>query len=445
MKIGLLQHFGTGNLGDDASVDAVMQQIKSRWPCALFIGLSLFPADSEERHGIPCFPIRRGYYYPPYGPATIGAGFKDKTVGAAFKRRLKAVLGRYRLLFPVQKPTQLFRELHFLAKSFRVAKSLDLLVFCGGGQLLDAWGGPWAFPYTLFKWVLLAKLAGIKCYFVNIGAGPLKYPLSKWFVKRALLFADYVSCRDDKSRALIREIGFSGGAQVVADCAYGLKISDLGIDADHARRESELIIGISPMAYRDPRRYWDKDQSSYQCFIRTLADFCARLIRRRHRLRLFGSDIWFDSQAIVDLEVAIKNEFSIDTSTWITCEPVGDIDELLSQLSQVDCLVTCKFHGVIFGHLLNVPVLAISHHPKVATLMDDFDLAEYCVDVRTFNADLLTKTFERLVDNINDIKLSVPEKAAFYRRELAIQFDQLFPSADIGLCARERRIARGVK
>jgi polysaccharide pyruvyl transferase WcaK-like protein len=321
------------------------------------------------------------------------------------------------------------REILFLAKSFRVAKSLDLLIICGGGQLLDAWGGPWAFPYTLFKWVLLAKLSHTTCYFVNVGAGPLDYPLSKWFIKRALLLADYVSFRDGKSRVLIREIGFRNRPQVVADSVYGLNIPAVNITRSHVGRGGGLTIGIAPMAYCDPRRYWDKDKAVYECFIRKLAEFSAGLIRDRYRLRLFSTDIWFDSQAIVDLELAIKNQYAVDTATWITSEPVTGINEFLSQLSQVDCVVTCKFHGVVFAHLLNVPVLAISHHPKVTTLMADFELSEYCVDIRKFDVDLLTSTFNRLVANMDDIKACVPRKVACYQRELALQFNQLFPSA----------------
>jgi polysaccharide pyruvyl transferase WcaK-like protein len=421
-KIGLLDHFGTGNLGDDATIQATLQHITSRWPHALIVGLSLYPVDSQRRHGIPAYAIRQEGFFP-------FASFKDK---------LKDSLSKYHFLFSalrtitnvvIRKPVWFLREILFLAKSFRVAKSLDLLIICGGGQLLDAWGGPWAFPYTLFKWVLLAKLSHTKCYFVNVGAGPLDYPLSRWFIKRALLLADYVSFRDGKSKMLIREIGVRNRTQVVADSVYGLNISGVNITRSHVGRGGGLTIGIAPMAYCDPRRYWDKDKAIYECFIRKLAEFSARLIRYRHRLRLFSTDIWFDSQAILDLELAIKNQYAVDTATWITSEPVTGINEFLSQLSQVDCVVTCKFHGVIFAHLLNVPVLAISHHPKVATLMDDFELSEYCVDIRKFDVDLLTSTFDRLVANMDDIKACVPRKVACYQRELALQFDQLFPSA----------------
>ena len=439
-KIGLLQHFGTGNLGDDAAVDAIMQHIKDRWPCAVFVGLSLYPADSERRHGIPCYPIRRGDFSPKHGQAAVKTSLGKKSIGRGFKDKLKAALDRCHLLSLVRPPKRLFEELLFLVKSFRLAKSLDILVVCGGGQLLDDWGGPWAFPYTLFKWALLAKLAGTKCYFVNLGAGPLNHPLSKWFVRRTLYSADYVTFRDDKSSALIHEIGFNGKAEVIADSVYGLKVPNVGTHDRRVRNGNDLVIAISPMAYRDPRRYWDQDQAGYDRYINELADFCARLIGDRHRLRLFGSDVWFDSQANIDLEAAIKERLAIDTSHWLTRESVKSIDELLSQLSEVDCLVTCKFHGVIFGQLLNVPILAIAHHSKVAKLMDDFRLAEYCVDIQTFNADVLTKMFERLVANIRNIKASVPEKVELYRRNLQTQFDNLFPSTDEPYCVREGRM-----
>jgi hypothetical protein len=84
--------------------------------------------------------------------------------------------------------------------------------------------------------------------------------------------------------------------------------------------------------------------------------------------------------------------------------------------------------GVVFAHLLNVPVLAIAHHPKVATLMDDFELSKYCLDIRNLDVDLLTSTFDRLVANMEEIKACVPRKVACYQRELALQFDHLFPS-----------------
>ena len=76
-------------------------------------------------------------------------------------------------------------------------------------------------------------------------------------------------------------------------------------------------------------------------------------------------------------------------------------------MSLMDYVVTCRFHGVVFAHLLNKPVLALSHHSKVATLMDDIGLSEYCADMDSFEAASLLNTFRLLVANSEEIKGSL--------------------------------------
>jgi hypothetical protein len=49
--------------------------------------------------------------------------------------------------------------LSFLASSRHTMKSFELLIISGGGQLTER-DGPWGFPYTIFKWVVLARSAG---------------------------------------------------------------------------------------------------------------------------------------------------------------------------------------------------------------------------------------------------------------------------------------------
>src|SRR5271166_5991090 len=58
-KIGLLDHMGGGNLGDDTTQTAVMCNIRKRWPDAIIYGFSMNPADTESRHAISAYPIRR--------------------------------------------------------------------------------------------------------------------------------------------------------------------------------------------------------------------------------------------------------------------------------------------------------------------------------------------------------------------------------------------------
>ena len=58
VRIGVFGHYGNKNLGDEAIVAAVIQNLRLRIPNVELEGLSINPIDTEKRHGIPSFPIR---------------------------------------------------------------------------------------------------------------------------------------------------------------------------------------------------------------------------------------------------------------------------------------------------------------------------------------------------------------------------------------------------
>jgi len=424
-KIGLLHHLGGGNLGDDASLQAVMHNIKARWPYATILGFTMNPNYTERRHGISGYAIRRDVWTP-FGETV------DNRI--TLKSKAKDAIRKYPFIFrlvqtvnaiAIRMPCTVVRELLFLARSFRIIRSFDLLVITGGGQLLDSWGGSWSFPYTIFKWTLLAKLSGAKCYFVNLGAGPLRHSLAKRFIKGALFLADYASFRDDQSRVLINDIGYNKEAHVRPDSVYSFEIPAL--ITSRMNRTSGRTVGISPMAYCDPRVYWDKNKKVYDSFIHKLVSFGSWLLRNRYSLVLFSTESWFDSQAIEDLKSCLTKEAGPQNSLFVRHKPITSVNDLLCDMSSMDYIVACRFHGIVFAHLLNKPVLSIAHHPKVATLMSDIGLSRYCVDILSCDCVALTTTFNALVNDRNEIKRRMAATAARWRQELTAQFDALFP------------------
>ncbi len=423
-KIGLVDHIGFGNLGDDATQAAVMKHIRSRWPDSEIVLFSMNPADSRFRHGVPAYPIRVEFENRSEGNS-IGASPPQS--------RLKDVLRRvpllYRLLqtvksLTIRDPRRILDEIFFLRASFQIVKPLDLVIISGGGQLLDSWGGPWRFPYTIFKWTLLAKFSRAKCYVLNVGAGPLDAPLAKWFVKRTLGIADYVSFRDSDSRDLLQKVGFTGKSQVSVDCVYALSTSTAG--ATNGAGHEVPLVGLSPMAYCDPRLYWKKDQAIYDRYIRDIASFGRWLGQNHFRLTLFSTEVSFDSHAMEEVQILLGRANG-DPPQMVNRENIAGIDELLSAMRPMDYVVTSRFHGVVFAHLLNKPVLALSPHPKVSSLMNDLGLAKYCVDIRTCDANTMQERFLGLLANRDEIKNRMAEKAACYEKTLLNQFDQLFP------------------
>jgi len=421
-KIGLLNHMGGGNLGDDATQDAVMQNIRRRWPDAEIVLFSMNPADTSSRHGVTSYQIRIEFGH---------LAERNANVRPAADGKVKSLLRKCRPVFlllhsikraAIRVRCALLDEPLFLMRSLLILRSLDLLIISGGGQLLDSWGGPWKFPYTIFKWTLLAKLSGKKCYFLNVGAGPLAHPLAKWFVRKALSLADYISFRDTQSSKLIESIGFKGHSQVAPDCVYALEFS--AAPASRASAREAPLVGISPMAYCDPRVYWQKDPAVYERFIHNVACFGDWLGRNHCRLALFSTDIWFDLRTIREVDALLEST-NRHPGPRVRYEIAG-LNELLSTMRSMDYVVTCRFHGVVFAHLLNKPVIALSHHPKVSTLMSELGLQKYCLDIRKCDLNLLQETFLCLQANQEEIRARMAEKAAIYRRVLWAQFDRLF-------------------
>jgi polysaccharide pyruvyl transferase WcaK-like protein len=420
-RIGLLHHVGGGNLGDDATLDAVASNIKRRWPNAEIVAFSMNPDDTETRHGIRTHPVRRHCW---------SIGYKRAGTEGTFKARVKALMHKYRPLFYLLKairlPSEMFRELSFLVSSRHTIKSFDLLIISGGGQLTEK-DGPWGFPYTIFKWVVLARSAGVSCIFLNVGAGPLTQPLSKFFIRRALLVADYVSLRDDKSQALVHEIGLTGESRVCPDGAYGLEVATTKGSARETGSQS--IVGFAPMPYPYPGSggyLTGEDQIVHDAFIGKLASFASWLVSRSHALALFGTDFGVDPLAIEDLQRTLLSCHGISSPQCGVNHSIKSVRDLLATMSGMDYVVTCRFHGVVFAHLLNKPVLAIAHHPKVAELMADLELSSYCVDICDFDVSLLADKFASMVVNAEEIKSRMATSLTRNRQQLRSQFDELF-------------------
>jgi polysaccharide pyruvyl transferase WcaK-like protein len=410
-KVALLHHTGCGNLGDDAIIDVVIENIRQRWADAEIAVFSMNPLDTAEKHGITTFAIRRYTWNLRPKAAVPNRSAQPKFAGAI--RRAARKMARV--------PVALFSELAFLWKAYRKISSFDLMVVSGGGQLTER-GGPWSFPYALFVWSWLAKLAGVKVAFLSVGAGPLNHPMSKWFIVNALRAADYISLRDKQSQDLIVKLGFRGASHVFPDNAYSLSVP-----ASRKRMPGQPpLVGVAPMPYpfSDLLKFPENAGQIQNDLVQKLATFTSLLARDGYAVELFGSDLRADPPVIDDLRQALLNNSGIAMPEYVSPQSMGD---LLQSMSAMDYVITCRFHCVLFAHLLNKPVLAIAHHPKVTHLMEDLGLSDYCVAMDSFDPVELAGKFAALVENTQSVRAAMAAKATAYTSRIAEQFDQLFP------------------
>jgi polysaccharide pyruvyl transferase WcaK-like protein len=416
MVIGVLDHMGYGNLGDAAVQESVIANIRKRLPNAQLVGFSLVPDDTLRRHGIPSYPILRWH---------SGLGNDENSGGARrnLKSRAKSALKNARVIYVWAKPAlELMREVLFLVRSYRRLRRLDLLIISGGGQLSELWRGPWSHPYTIFKFCILAKLARKKLYFLNVGAGPLKHPLSKFFAKRAVESADYRSFRDNDSEELVRSLGVKSKTRVYPDPAYALEVAD----RSRSQRGSIPIVGLNPIGFCDPRIWPRKEESVYNAYLEQITRFSAWLLEQGYDLRVFTTETSVDRYAIEDLKTRLFARFSPESVSPIFGRPSATVKEVLDEMSEFDFVVTSKFHGIIFSQLLGKPVIALSYHRKMDVAMRMSGQDRFCANIESFDANWVITAFRSLVNESNNIKLAFATAVTSNSIALAEQFDALF-------------------
>ena len=418
LKIGLLDHMGYGNLGDAATQDVAIAKIKKRLPDAQLIGFSFVPADTTMRHGIPCYPIRSWYPRPatPENLATDPGGARLKLSSAL--KSIPFVYSCAKLIL------DFVREVLFCVHSYRAVRRLDLLIISGGGQLSDLWRGPWSHPFAIFKFCLLTKVAGKKLYFLNVGAGPLDHRLSKLFAKYAVQLADYRSFRDDESQRLVRSLGVKAKTLVYPDLAYGLEVEEL--QNSSTRSSSMPVVGINPIGFCDPRNWPRKDRAVYDDYLEKTTRFSIWLLEQGYKLRMFTTEVSLDKHAIEDLKTQLRARLTPELFNQIFWSESESVRDVLQEMSEFDFVVTSKYHGIIFSHVLRKPVISLSYGKKMDFAMQAAGQGRFNASIEHFDLDWFIKAFHSLADDKEIIERESAAAVNAYAAKLSEQFDSLF-------------------
>jgi polysaccharide pyruvyl transferase WcaK-like protein len=427
-SFALLSPCGYGNLGDAAIQDAVIENIRRRFPDAAICGITLKPTDTRERHGIRAFPIA-GTSRPFYPAAPIGDvlapahGAQPVRATRNWRRVCKSLASLpirvARLLLPRGWPWMIKTEMIHIAKGFAFLRQVDLLVVSGGGQLDDDWGGAWGHPYALFKWSVLARLRGAKPIFLGVGFGALESRLGRLFTRAALRLAAYRSYRDAGSRERMNHAGFRRDDPIFPDLAYSFPL-----DRRHssAKGRAGRVVGLCPFCYCHPDHWPKKDARTYDAYLQDLASIVAWLVSKRYGVSLFGSDR-SDRQAIDDLWKLLPAALSVEELSLIERHDVTTVTGFLERASDVDLLIASRLHGVLLAQLTGTPVIALSYDRKVDVQMESVGHEGYCLPIAGLPMSELRAAFERLEASEQAARQQIDAHFSACRAQLEAQYD----------------------
>jgi polysaccharide pyruvyl transferase WcaK-like protein len=401
-RISFYGNFGTGNLGNECTLQAVIEQTLQHRPDAQLLCFCTNPQDVRARHSIAAFPSQA----------------IDKT--AAERSGSRGLQGRTARIFRIAFKRIPLELVHWVS-SLRVVSRTDMLIVAGTGIVADYLCGPLGWPYDIFKLSTLAALFRVKLVFLSVGVGPIHHPLSRWFLKTSLALAHHRSYRDEASKRYLQKIGFNTHRDFVyPDVVFGLAHSNLvSVDPVGQRR----FIGLGLKDYGSAERL---DPKAFREYLDTMASFVSWLQGHGYGVRLLIGDIQYDTCVLEEFVDVLKSRnISIDT-LWLTVEPALTVKELLRQVGETEAVISARYHNLVMALIQNKPVIALSDHAKLDSLVTDFGLAQYLLPLASLSSDVLIDRFKQLENDMERLRRYINAELNKYRQALEAQYASLF-------------------
>ena len=408
--IWLFGHFGLTNFGNESTLQAFLFHIKRALPNSTVTCICTGPGATASAYGIAALPISR-------------------TIISVWNPKSRVVRMLRSILFGV--PCEIYRWLDGL----RTLKPEDIFVVPGTGLVSDAYGLTGWGPYNLFKWSVIAKSRGCKLLVVSVGAGPLYGRLGRFFAKSALALADFRSYRDASSLAYLKGIGFANSRdRVYPDLAWSLPLSHVSCNDRRGRCENGIsprrVVGVGVMLYAGKYSVENPEDNTFRGYLDKLASLIQWLLARDYDVRLLIGDLC-DEPVIEEFKNTLRVRLPEYDERRILHDNVATVNDLLAQIAETEFVVVTRFHNVLLAFISEKPVVGISFHHKVASLMDAAGLSEYCLDINTFSEeDLLSKVLQ-LERNSEKLIGQIKEYTQACRAALDEQYDQILRQVSV--------------
>ncbi|WP_372348010.1 polysaccharide pyruvyl transferase family protein [Streptomyces sp. KL116D] len=381
VRVGVFGLLGSGNLGNDGSLEAVLGHLRAEHPDAAVDALCGGPEAVTARYGIPA--TRLHWYRGEYRTASRASAVAGKGIG----------------------------KLVDVVRTAAWVRRHDVVIVPGMGVLeatlpLRSWG----FPYALFLLCASGRLVGTRVALVGVGAAPIGNRPTRTLVRWSARLARYRSYRDTQSRDAMREMGVDTARdEVYPDLAFALPTPPAG------PAPGTVCVGVMDFhGGNDDRARADEIHRRYldgtTRFVRALAD-------DGRTVRLLTGDAC-DAPVVAAILDAVD-------SPLVTAAEAGSLADLMKETAAADTVVATRYHNLVCALKAGTPTLALSYAAKSDALMDRMGLGPYCHPAREVDADLLLEQFREVEKRSAELRTTLTERNRTVTAQLQRQFADL--------------------
>jgi polysaccharide pyruvyl transferase WcaK-like protein len=396
-RIAVYGYLGSGNLGNDASLEAVLAWLRSTHPDVELRGITVAPDELRTRYGIRSVPLH-------WSSAREGGG----RAGRAARKLSGLVLD--------------------VPRSLAVAGSVDAVIVPGMGVLEDGLSSrPWNMPLWLFLIAAACRIRRRPFVLLNVGANRARNPLVRWLYVATAALATHLSYRDRESAEEMRQAGSRARAVVAPDVAF-VHPAPTTADPEPGR----VVMGV--MAYYghadDPVRGADVRRR----YVATMAETVVRLVDSGCRVVLVGGDR-VDVDVARDVRTAVRATRPDLSEDAVVLRECTRFDELTEEMSRAEVVVASRFHNLVCALRLARPPVSVGYAGKNHHLMRAMGLERYMQIIDDVDADRLVEQVQaarrdqaELSDRIRSATADYPDQVRALLDQVAVGALQLDPS-----------------
>lgn len=390
VRVGVFGLLGSGNLGNDGSLEAVLGYLRAAHPEAVVDALCGGPETVTARYGIPA--TRLHWYRGEYRTASRAGAIAGKGLG---------------------KVVDAFRTAAWVRRH-------DVVIVPGMGVLEATLPlRPWGFPYALFLLCASGRLLGTRVALAGVGAAPIGSRATRALVRRSARLAAYRSYRDEQSREAMRAMGVdTAGDEVCPDLAFALPAPKT-----RSAPPGHVCVGVMDFHGSDDDR--DRAEEIHRRYLDGTTRFVRALAEEGRPVRLLTGDAC-DASVVAAILDAVD-------SPLVTASPAASLAELMAETAAADAVVATRYHNLVCALRTGTPTLALGYAAKSDALMDRMGLGAYCHPAREVDADRLLAQFRELEKRAPELRRTLAERNDTVARQLARQWATLtaalFPEA----------------
>ncbi|MEH0581389.1 polysaccharide pyruvyl transferase family protein [Streptomyces sp. B21-108] len=393
VRVGVFGLLGSGNLGNDGSLEAVLGYLRTEHPDASVDALCGGPEAVTAKFGIPA--TRLHWNRAEYRTASRAGAVASKGLGK-------------------------------LVDAFRTAawvRRHDVVIVPGMGVLEATLPlRPWGFPYSLFLLSASGRLLGTRVALVSVGAAEIQSRPTRALVRWSARLAAYRSYRDTQSRDAMRAMGVDTARdEVYPDLAFSLPTPPASAPT---AAPGPVCLGVMDFhGGNDDRARADE---IFRRYLDGTITFVRALVEEGRPVRLLTGDQ-------CDLSVVAAILDAVDSPLVTAAEPAS-LADLMNEMAAADTVVAVRYHNLICALKTGTPVLALCYAAKSNALMDRMGLGAYCHPAREVDADRLLEQFRDLEKHAAEVRQTLTERNRVAAQQLAQQFTALtttlFPTTD---------------